>query len=237
MKRTVFATILVASIQLAAQTSSSPATPSNPKVRAITGFVQLDKETCRKRLAQALVVPRQAKADFESAGYDVETLRVTTQPLAELVVGMSEDQALAFSGPNWIRSRPKRVFFPTLDLPCCTKVMIGRRCTCWRGHCRLCQTSKPAPSSPCQTSGRWCVAPCSRFQGGEIEPSAGGSLADQIARSRSALTADQLAESLSLSVVTIFKLARRGIIPAVRMGSSVRFCGAAIAKWLKERGG
>jgi uncharacterized protein len=96
MKRSVLATILVASIQLAAQTSSTPATPLNPKVRAITAFVRLDRETYRKQLADALVVLRKAKAEFESAGYDVETIRVTTQPLAELVVGMSEDQALAF---------------------------------------------------------------------------------------------------------------------------------------------
>jgi uncharacterized protein (UPF0210 family) len=96
MNRTVLATILVVSIQLAAQTSSSPEASSNPKVRAITAFVRLDKETYRKQVADALVVLRKAKADFESAGYDVETIRVTTQPLAELVVGMSEDQALAF---------------------------------------------------------------------------------------------------------------------------------------------
>ena len=96
MKRIVLATLLVASIQLAAQTSSSPGTPPNPKVRAITAFVHLDKQTYQRQLADALVVLRKAKADFESAGYQVETIRVTTQPLAELVVGMLEDQALTF---------------------------------------------------------------------------------------------------------------------------------------------
>ena len=96
MKRIVLATILVASIQLTAQTSSSPETPSNPKVRAITAFVHLDKRAYQKQLADALAVLRKAKAAFESAGYEVETIRVTTQPLAELVVGMSEDQALTF---------------------------------------------------------------------------------------------------------------------------------------------
>lgn len=96
MKRIVLATILVASIQLTAQTSSSPETPSNPKVRAITAFVHLDKRAYQKQLADALAVLRKAKAAFESAGYEVETIRVTTQPVAELVVGMSEDQALTF---------------------------------------------------------------------------------------------------------------------------------------------
>jgi len=40
-------------------------------------------------------VLRRVKAEFESSGYEVETVRLTTQPLAELVAGMSEDQALA----------------------------------------------------------------------------------------------------------------------------------------------
>ena len=96
MKRTVLATILLVSVQLAAQAGSSPGTPSNPKVRAITAFVRLDRDTYKKQLADALIVLRKAKADFESAGYDVETIRVTTQPIAELVVGLSEDQAMAF---------------------------------------------------------------------------------------------------------------------------------------------
>ena len=96
MKRIALATILFASIQLAAQASSSPGTPSNPKVRAITAFVHLDKRAYQKQLADALAVLRKAKAGFESAGYEVETIRVTTQPLAELVVGMLEDQALTF---------------------------------------------------------------------------------------------------------------------------------------------
>jgi uncharacterized protein (UPF0210 family) len=39
---------------------------------------------------------RKVKAEFDASGYEVETIRVTTQPLAELVSGMTEDQALAF---------------------------------------------------------------------------------------------------------------------------------------------
>ena len=79
----------------------SSSTPSSnfsslPKVRAITAFVRLDRETYRAQIADALVVLRKAKARFESAGYEVETIRVTTQPLADLVSGLPEDQALAF---------------------------------------------------------------------------------------------------------------------------------------------
>jgi uncharacterized protein (UPF0210 family) len=43
-------------------------------------------------------VLRRVKAEFESSGYAVETVRLTTQPVAELVAGISEEQALAFLG-------------------------------------------------------------------------------------------------------------------------------------------
>jgi uncharacterized protein len=96
VKRIALAVILIMSVQLAAQTSSIAVPSSNPRVRAITAFVRLDREAYQQQIADALVVLRKAKADFESAGYEVETIRVTTQPLAELVADIPEDQALAF---------------------------------------------------------------------------------------------------------------------------------------------
>ncbi len=96
MKRIAFVVCLVVSVQLAAQTASIATASSNPKVRAITGFVRLDREAYQKQIADALVVLRRVKAEFESSGYEVETVRLTTQPLAELVSGIPEDQALAF---------------------------------------------------------------------------------------------------------------------------------------------
>ena len=110
MKRTALV-ILIACAQLFAQTgvhavSSSAASiivssvsstrSSMPKVRAITAFVRLDRETYRAQIAGALVVLRRAKGEFESAGYEVETIRITTQPLAELIFGLPEDRALTF---------------------------------------------------------------------------------------------------------------------------------------------
>jgi uncharacterized protein (UPF0210 family) len=108
MRRLVFALILVASFPCVAlnvaQTHSASANASNanvgtnPKVRAITAFVRLDRQRYVEDIAGALAVLRKAKAGFEAAGYDVETIRITTQPLAELVAGLSEDQALEFLG-------------------------------------------------------------------------------------------------------------------------------------------
>ena len=96
MKQIALAVILIVSVLLAAQTGSIATPSSNPKVRAITAFVRLDREKYQQQIAEALVVLRKAKADFESSGYEVETIRVTTQPLAELVADIPEDQALAF---------------------------------------------------------------------------------------------------------------------------------------------
>src|SRR5438445_9107127 len=98
MKRIILVVVMVVAVQAAAQISSAPTASSNPKVRAITGFVRLDRVTYQKQIVDALVVLRRVKAEFESSGYAVETVRVTTQPLAELVAGMSEDQALTFLG-------------------------------------------------------------------------------------------------------------------------------------------
>jgi uncharacterized protein (UPF0210 family) len=96
MKRMILAVVLVVSLQAAAQPGSASTASFNPKVRAITGFVRLDRVTHLKQIADALIVLRKVKAEFESSGYEVETVRLTTQPLSELVAGMSEEQALAF---------------------------------------------------------------------------------------------------------------------------------------------
>jgi uncharacterized protein len=97
VKREVLAILLVACVCRSAR-SQEPAASVNPKVRAITGFVRLEQTTWEKQVADTLVVLRKAKGDFEAAGYQVETVRITTQPLGELVAGMPEEQALAFLG-------------------------------------------------------------------------------------------------------------------------------------------
>jgi hypothetical protein len=68
MTRIILAIVLVVSVQAAAQTSSASTASSNPKVRAITGFVRLDRTAYQKQIADALVVLRRVKAEFESSG-------------------------------------------------------------------------------------------------------------------------------------------------------------------------
>jgi uncharacterized protein (UPF0210 family) len=67
-----------------------------PKVRAITAFVRLDRANWRGQIDDALMVLRRAREEFAKRGYSVETIRIVTQPLAQLAQGQSEDEALAF---------------------------------------------------------------------------------------------------------------------------------------------
>ena len=75
---------------------TQPTPVVKPMVRTITGFVRINADTYQSLLADALVALGKAKTEFESSGYDVDQVRVTTQPVAELVAGMAQDQALTF---------------------------------------------------------------------------------------------------------------------------------------------
>ena len=96
MKRLCFAVILGVFLQLTAASRPAAAQSSNPKVRAITAFVRLDPANYQKQIDDAVAVLDKAKAAFAASGYEVETIRITTQPLGELVAGMPEDKALEF---------------------------------------------------------------------------------------------------------------------------------------------
>ena len=67
-----------------------------PKVRAITGFIRLDRARYAQQIADTLMVLRAAKAEFVRQGYEVETLRVVTQPVGQLIGGQSDADALSF---------------------------------------------------------------------------------------------------------------------------------------------
>jgi excisionase family DNA binding protein len=60
------------------------------------------------------------------------------------------------------------------------------------------------------------------------------SIADQIEKIGRALTAEELAQLLSVSKVTIFKQAAAGRIPSFRVGTCLRFDPRAVAQWLRN---
>jgi excisionase family DNA binding protein len=59
-------------------------------------------------------------------------------------------------------------------------------------------------------------------------------LADRIERIGRALTANELAEMLAVSKITIFKQAKAGRIPSFRVGTCVRFDPHSVARWLRR---
>lgn len=69
---------------------------SLPKIRTVTAFIRLDRRAYRSQVEKALTFLRAAKAELTKAGYEVETVRITTQPFPEYTKGLTPEQALAF---------------------------------------------------------------------------------------------------------------------------------------------
>jgi uncharacterized protein (UPF0210 family) len=71
------------------------AAQEKPKVRTITAFIRLDPGQYKQQISDTLTMLRNAKARFGLAGYEVQTIRITTQPFPEYTRGMSKEAALA----------------------------------------------------------------------------------------------------------------------------------------------
>jgi hypothetical protein len=65
-------------------------------VRAITAFIRIDQGHYQAQIADTLGMLHRAKAAFEKHGYEVESIRITTQPFPEYVRGLNEADAVAF---------------------------------------------------------------------------------------------------------------------------------------------
>jgi uncharacterized protein (UPF0210 family) len=75
---------------------AADATPSTlPNVRAITAFVRVERANYARDFADAKAVLDDVKAEFGKHGYAVQTQRLVTQPVGELIGGLSDDAALA----------------------------------------------------------------------------------------------------------------------------------------------
>jgi hypothetical protein len=70
--------------------------PAKPKIRAITAFINLDRAQYKEQVADALKMLRRAQITFESRGYEVQTIRIATQPFPEYIKGLTPEQAVAF---------------------------------------------------------------------------------------------------------------------------------------------
>ena len=90
---------LIITILLCALTcvsAQAAADDSKPKVRTVTAFVRLDRSTYQEQIDDAMRVLAAAKAEFARRGYETQTVRIVTQPFAELVKGLSDAEALSF---------------------------------------------------------------------------------------------------------------------------------------------
>jgi uncharacterized protein len=88
--------VLVALCLASAGLQAQQAADSRPKIRTITAFLRLDRQNYGAQVAAALTMLRAAKEEFARAGYEVETIRITTQPFPEIIRGLSPQQALDF---------------------------------------------------------------------------------------------------------------------------------------------
>ena len=77
-----------------AQTKATP--EPKQKIRAITAFVLLDRTQYQQQIADAVKMLNRARTIFESRGFEVQTIRIATQPFPEYTKGMTDAQALAF---------------------------------------------------------------------------------------------------------------------------------------------
>jgi uncharacterized protein (UPF0210 family) len=76
--------------------SAALAADSRPKVRAITAFVDIDAKNYAAQIADTLRVLNSARDAYKRANFEVETIRIVTQPFPRYTKGMSHADALAF---------------------------------------------------------------------------------------------------------------------------------------------
>ena len=93
--RTVFFVALIIVLSAVVLASEEPAAPK-PTIRAVTAFLRLDRPHYKEQIQDTLEFLRRAKAAFTKKGYNVETIRITTQPFPEYTKDLSAEQALAF---------------------------------------------------------------------------------------------------------------------------------------------
>jgi hypothetical protein len=87
--------LLFTSFSSLAQRKAAP-DPARPKIRAITAFVNLDRAQYQQQIADAMTMLKRARTIFESRDFEVETIRISTQPFAEYIKGLTAEQALSF---------------------------------------------------------------------------------------------------------------------------------------------
>jgi uncharacterized protein (UPF0210 family) len=92
---TILALVFVGAVP-AQQRKAAPPDPDKPKIRAITAFVNLDRTQYQPQIDDAVKMLKYARTVYESRGFEVQTIRIATQPFPEYTKGLSRAEALAF---------------------------------------------------------------------------------------------------------------------------------------------
>jgi hypothetical protein len=69
---------------------------AQPKVRAITAFIDIDASGYSSQIGDAVRFLTTAREAYRGAGFEVETIRIATQPFPRYTSGMTRDAAVAF---------------------------------------------------------------------------------------------------------------------------------------------
>lgn len=93
MRKHFFSALLLVLI-CALAADSQQQTPFHPKVRAITAFVHIDRDHYQEQMDEAITFLKSAKQDYTSAGWEVQTVRVTTQPFPQYTRGLTKAEAV-----------------------------------------------------------------------------------------------------------------------------------------------
>jgi uncharacterized protein len=78
----------------AAQGTAAPS--DKAKVRGITAFINLDRGQYKEQIADAVKMLKYARTVFESRGFEVQTIRIATQPFPQYTEGLTAAQTVAF---------------------------------------------------------------------------------------------------------------------------------------------
>src|SRR5271163_80830 len=69
-----------------------------PKVRAVTAFINIDPQHYDQQFGETLKFLDSARQAYRAAGFEVEGVRIATQPFPRYTAGMKPEEAVAFLG-------------------------------------------------------------------------------------------------------------------------------------------
>src|SRR4051794_21883174 len=83
----------VAALLAAAAPAPRAAGTVKPRIRAITGFVTIDRASYPAQLQQTVAFLNTVRDAVKAAGYDVGGVRISTQPFPDFTRGLGRDDA------------------------------------------------------------------------------------------------------------------------------------------------